>query len=202
MPFPRQTLYLVRHGETLWNAEGRIQGQGDSELTAHGIEQARAYGRTLARQLGNGPPFLMIRSPLGRVRHTADLMLETLAPMITEVRIDDRLKEIAYGTWEGSTHKEIAAADPATFAARSADPWRVAPPGAESYADLQARVVGWFRSVGDEPRVVAVAHGGVMRALLGHLKELTPQETVRHEAPQDAFFRIEDGFVTRIPSAP
>ena len=65
---PEQILYLVRHGETTWNREGRMQGQGDSPLTERGIEQARRIGRTLERLLDGRMPAVMVTSPLGRAR--------------------------------------------------------------------------------------------------------------------------------------
>ena len=72
-----QIIYLIRHGETTWNREGRVQGHLDSPLTERGIAQAKAAGRTL-RPLLNGENFLLLTSPLGRARQTAALVLRQL----------------------------------------------------------------------------------------------------------------------------
>ncbi|MBL8705407.1 MAG: histidine phosphatase family protein, partial [Rhodospirillales bacterium] len=64
-------IYLLRHGETLWNAEGRIQGQRDSVLSPRGERQASAMGRRLAGLLNGRADVALVSSPLGRTRQTA-----------------------------------------------------------------------------------------------------------------------------------
>jgi broad specificity phosphatase PhoE len=191
-------LYLVRHGETAWNREGRVQGHLDSPLTARGIVQARQVGATLAALLEGEQPVALVASPLGRTRHTAELMLEALGGRVAAVRFDDRLKEIGWGRWEGLTRSEIAAREPATFAAHQRDPWTVGPPGGESWAMLSLRVAAWLESVGQEPRLVVVGHGAWGRALRGLWLGQGPEATLALEQPQDAIFRLATGTVARI----
>ncbi len=78
--------------------------------------------------------------------------------------IDDRLREIGYGDWEGSTLAQMQALDPELFARRQAEKWTVAPPGGETYASVQARMLDWYDQLLVD--TVAVAHGGTARALM------------------------------------
>jgi probable phosphoglycerate mutase len=78
--------------------------------------------------------------------------------------LDDRLREIGYGQWEGSTLAEIEARDPELFAQRQLEKWTVSPPGGESYVSVQARMQSWYDSLRED--TVAVAHGGTARALM------------------------------------
>jgi broad specificity phosphatase PhoE len=192
------TLYLVRHGETAWNREGRVQGHLDSPLTERGIAQARRAGATLAALLEGEPPVALVASPLGRTRHTTALMLEALGGRIAEVRFDDRLKEIGWGRWEGLTRPEIAAREPAAFAAHERDPWSVAPPEGESWAMLSLRVGGWLESLAPEVPLVVVGHGAWGRALRGLYLRQGSAATLALEQPQDAIFRLAAGTAARV----
>ena len=87
--------------------------------------------------------------------------------------IDDRLREIGYGVWEGSTLAEMQAADPVFFARRLTDKWPVAPEGGETYEAVQARMRDWYAQLTAD--TVAVAHGGTARALMVALGFETPQ---------------------------
>jgi probable phosphoglycerate mutase len=78
--------------------------------------------------------------------------------------IDDRLREIGYGDWEGSTLAQMQASDPELFARRQAEKWTVAPPDGETYASVQARMLDWYDQLLVD--TVAVAHGGTARALM------------------------------------
>lgn len=192
------TLYLVRHGETAWNREGRVQGHLDSPLTGRGIAQARRAGATLADLLEGEPPVALAASPLGRTRQTVELMLEALGGRIAAVRFDDRLKEIGWGRWEGLTRPEIVAREPAAFAAHQRDPWTVPPPGGESWDMLSLRVAGWLESLDPDVPLVVVGHGAWGRALRGLYLRQGPAATLALEQPQDAIFRLAAGTAARI----
>ena len=100
-------LYMLRHGETAWNTERRMQGTKDSPLTARGRQQAVAMGRTLKRELASEPgPTFFFRSPLGRARETADIIGDEIGLTSDEWRDDPRLAELGYGRWEGFSWKE------------------------------------------------------------------------------------------------
>jgi broad specificity phosphatase PhoE len=195
-----QTIYLVRHGETEWNREGRVQGHLDSPLTARGREQARRAGLTLAELLAGEPPFELLASPLGRAQASAELVLEALGPLVTNRRNDDRLTEISWGRWEGMARAEIAAREPELWRWREADRWRHPPPDGESHVMLADRARGWLESVAVLPRLIVVGHGAWGRVLRGLYQDLRPEQIDALDEPQDALFRLAAGTVLRIPT--
>ncbi len=105
--------------------------------------------------------------------------------------IDDRLREIAYGDWEGSTLAEMRASNPELFARRQAEKWTVSPPGGESYAAVQARVSDWYKELTAD--TVAVAHGGTARALMVALGVETPESAADLTIEQGAVYVFGDG---------
>lgn len=154
---------LVRHGETRWNREMRIQGQGDSTLTPAGIAQADAVARRLASSGAN----LLVASDLGRTRQTARPIAHATG---LPVRTDAGLRERSFGIFEGLTADEIAAAHPAAYRQwRERDPDFVIPEG-ESLRQLGHRVGRTLAEIAasdaaqDGGIVIVVTHGGVLDA--------------------------------------
>jgi probable phosphoglycerate mutase len=173
---PAPTIYYIRHGETSWNAEGRLQGAQDVPLNDLGRKQAAHAGWILAdlfvRDGRDRATLSFVSSPLGRARSTMELVRAELRLPPSDYGIDDRLREIAYGQWEGSTLAEMQAADPELFERRQLEKWTVAPPGGESYVAVQARMQSWYDQLRED--TVAVAHGGTARALMVALGIETP----------------------------
>lgn len=182
-------LYFVRHGETQWNVEGRLQGQRDVTLNALGRRQAAECGMILRALLARDglSPYQMhfVSSPLSRARETMERVREGLGLDRAAYRTDARLAELSFGTWEGSTLAELRVRDPARSAAREQDKWSFVPPQGESYALLSERVRTWYAEV--QPNTVAVAHGGTARVLMA-LLGIVP----RRQAPM---LTIEQGAV-------
>ncbi|HEX2126969.1 MAG TPA: histidine phosphatase family protein [Thermoleophilaceae bacterium] len=180
-------LFVIRHGETDWNAEGRLQGQQDIALNARGRDQARRNGQVLAGHLvaeGLDPAMLhYVASPLDRARETMEILRQVLGLPPTAYRLDDRLKEVSFGRFEGLTLAELATHDPAGFEAREANRWGFIPHGGESYAMLAERVAPLLSALAGP--AVLVAHGGVLRALyhllLGHSTEEVMTMPVRQD---------------------
>jgi len=151
-------LLIVRHGESTWNAEHRLQGQADPPLSALGREQAAALLPFL-----EDIPARRLSSDLTRAVQTAELLGLGGAPT------DPRWREIDIGDWAGHTLDEL---DPAEVAA-----WQrgeLAPPNAETFADLQARVAQAVDELRGED-VIVVAHGGCVRAATAHLTGADPR---------------------------
>ena len=147
-------LYVIRHGETEWSANGRHTSVTDLPLTERGEQQAR----TLASQLDPAHFGLVLSSPRRRARHTAEL-----AGFVGEQQpeIDDDLAEWSYGDYEGRTSAEIAEDVPGWTI------WSHPVPGGESADEVAARldrVVARVRESGVE-RAVCFAHGHSLRAL-------------------------------------
>ena len=173
-------IYFIRHGQTDWNAEGRLQGQRDIDLNAEGLRQAGAVAARLAAVAGPDLAEMdFAASPLLRTRRTMETLRTALDLSPDGYRLDPRLKEISFGTWEGSTWAEIRRWEPAGAIARDQDRWGYRPPGGtgESYAMLAERVAPAVTGL-TRPTVI-VAHGGVARAILVILGYLTIRDAPR-----------------------
>ncbi len=167
-PFPHRLIF-VRHGETPYNAENRLQGQRDIPLGARGRDQARAVGRTLRGRLGPDIDRLeaadaFVASPLRRTRETMEFARDAMGLPPSRYRLDAALIELTFGDWEGMTWPEIYARDPKGCMSRRADKWDFVPPKGESYAMLAGRLGPWLTSLTADSFVVS--HGGVARALM------------------------------------
>ena len=174
--FPHRLIFL-RHGETAYNAENRLQGQRDIPLNARGREQARAVGRTLGARIGSEIDRLeaaaaFIASPLKRARETMEIARDAMDLPPGAYRLDTALKELTFGAWEGLTWPEIAARDPKGVRARSEHKWSFVPPGGESYAMLAERLRPWLSGLTGDAFVVS--HGGVARALMTLIAGVKP----------------------------
>jgi probable phosphoglycerate mutase len=173
----RHRLVFLRHGETDWNAEGRLQGRQDIPLNAKGCRQAEKAGRIVARILGPGalsaPDLAFLCSPMIRARQTMEIARAAMGLPVHDYALDERLVELTFGEWEGLTWPEVKAREPAAASWREGDKWRFTPPKGESYAMLAERLEPWVASL--EGDAVVVSHGGVARALMAMLAGM-PEE--------------------------
>jgi broad specificity phosphatase PhoE len=167
----RPTLYYIRHGETDWNVEGRLQGQRDVPLNARGRGQASRCGdilRDLFAQRSRAPAsFDYQSSPLLRARQTMELARAALGLAAQGYGVEPALSEISFGAWEGFTLAQLHARDPQRIAAREHDKWRFLPPGGESYQMVAERMRAWYDGLAGD--TVVVAHGGTARGLIASL---------------------------------
>ncbi|NOJ38383.1 histidine phosphatase family protein [Bradyrhizobium australiense] len=196
---PAPVIYYIRHGETSWNAEGRLQGAQDVQLNDLGRKQAAHAGKVLAELLArdgrdkSALPF--VASPLLRARATMELVRGALKLPADGYALDDRLREIGYGVWEGSTLAEMQAADPVLYAKRLTAKWTMAPEGGETYAEVEDRMRDWYDSLRAD--TVAVAHGGTARALMVALGMETPASAADLVIEQGAVYVFRDGDLRR-----
>jgi probable phosphoglycerate mutase len=190
--------YFVRHGQTAWNVEQRLQGQADTGLNALGEQQAAANGRRLAGLLPDPAAFDFVASPLLRTRRTMEVMRAAIGLDPFAYRTDPRLMELHFGDWQGLTLAEVEARAPGSIAARTADKWNFCPPGekAESYAMLTERVRSWLEDLARP--TVCVTHGGVIRALFVLSGVLSPAEAAERDISQDSLFRLDEGGLAEI----
>lgn len=160
-------LWLIRHGETDWNRERRIQGQQQNVLSALGETQARRLGSRLI-----GEHFdTVYGSDLKRTRQTADLVFPG-----QNVVFDERLREISRGVLEGQRGQDFAGEYLEHYTAMQQDIYNFRPPGGENHFDVQDRAAAWLESLPRSGKVAAVTHGGVITALFRHalgVRELT-----------------------------
>lgn len=191
-----RTWYLVRHGETEWNAARRMQGQLDSVLTSAGRAQTTANGQLLAR-LGVDAVYA---SPLGRVRESLDLIAAHL-PLAAGAVFDDRLKEWSGGEWDGFYYDEIKQRWPEAFAAWEADRHNIRAPGGENFVDLHARASAFLADIAhvSGPRIAIIAHGYLNRALAACLSGFDAATVMDVRQANDAVLRIRmDGKGLRV----
>jgi broad specificity phosphatase PhoE len=193
--FPHRLIF-VRHGETAYNAENRLQGQLDIPLNHRGREQARAVGRTLGAQTGSEIDRLeaadaFIASPLERARETMEIARDAMGLPPSRYRLDPVLKEISFGAWEGLTWREIEVRDPKGVTARRKDKWSFVPPEAESYAMLAARLRPWLDGLAGDALVVS--HGGVARALMKLIAGIAPAKAADAPIAQGRALCFENG---------
>ena len=188
-------IYLVRHGQTVLNFEGRYQGRIDSPLTALGVEQAEAVGRRLAEiRARDGGDWRLESSSQGRARQTADII--AVATGLPPAKLDDRLIEAGYGELEGLTRPEVDARWP-QFIGLVGTFGRA--PGGESLEALTGRAAAWLADHPEsDTHTIAVSHASTGRVLRGIYLGLDLEAMRRLETPQDAFHLLAGGRLERI----
>ena len=196
MPEFPYRLIFVRHGETAYNAENRLQGQLDIPLNARGREQARAIGGTLRNLVGREIDRLeearaFFASPLERARETMEIARDAMGLTPERYRLDPVLKELSFGVWEGLTWSEIEIKDPKGLRARREDRWGFAPGGGESYAMLAERLHPWLEGLSEHAFVIS--HGGVARVLMALIAGIPQAKAVRTPIIQGRAIVFENG---------
>lgn len=185
-------IYVVRHGQTDWNVEHRLQGQADTDLNDTGRRQASENGRKLAALIGDAKAsFDYVSSPMLRTRETMELLRSAMGQDPAGYRTDDRLVELNFGNWQGFTYPELETRYPGASRARGKDKWDFTPPGsgAESYQKLLSRVQPVFQAM--ERDTVCVTHGGVIRCLFRMIAGASKDEAASLEIPQDRVLRVQ-----------
>lgn len=166
--------YIARHGETVFNAARRLQGDHThTPLTRAGFIQAEAMGAALRAMLGPKPALDLWASPTGRALQTLAIIAEQLELDWHGAHTDARLVEIDTGSWGGRYYADVIAehgsiVDPATGLLKPA-------PDGEDYARIAARVSGWLADTDDAPRDrLVIMHGISSRVLRGVMTGLAP----------------------------
>jgi broad specificity phosphatase PhoE len=196
---PPPTIYYMRHGETDWNVERRLQGQQDIPLNARGRAQGAHCGeilRNLFAHEGRDPAALdYVSSPLGRARETMELARAGLGLPPDGYVSEPRLMEICFGRWEGFTIAELHTRDSQGIAAREHDKWHYVPPGGESYKMVAARMRDWYDSLRHD--TVVAAHGGTARGLMASLGIAKPAAAPLIDIAQGVVYVFEGERLTR-----
>jgi broad specificity phosphatase PhoE len=185
-------IYLVRHGETEWNAQGRFQGQMDSPLTRNGREQAEHIGRRLADVVAKDTQ--MHVSPLGRTRQTADILRQFRrypAPVF-----EARLQEVTVGSWDGLTFSDIDGLWPGRLDGSTAFDWYFRAPDGERFEAAVSRIQAWLEEL--DGSVIAVSHGLLGRLVRGVYLGLPQAEALCLPVPQDVIWHLRGGQVRAI----
>ena len=184
-------LFLVRHGEGVWNAEQRLQGQGDPPLSAHGRYQARA----LAEVFSARPLAAVYCSQLARARETARCIA---APHHLCPRAIAAAGEVNLGAWQGQSPANMSVDTRESYHAWLANPSAVQPPGGEALEEACSRVASAVDALVSEHRgatVLLVTHSIIGRVLLCHLLgaglELVPR--LKLKTASISLVRLHDG---------
>jgi|HubBroStandDraft_1064217.scaffolds.fasta_scaffold00015_102 broad specificity phosphatase PhoE len=193
-------LYVLRHGETLWNRERRFQGRLDSALTERGRDQARRYGLTLRRLLGERMPDLAA-SPLGRAVETMRLACDAAGWDPGRCRLDPDLREISLGDYDGLTAAEIPNFEALRARHAAFDSFFFHCPGGESWDEAVARLDRALARFDPAAETVVFLHGVSGKLLRGRALGLEPASILALDTPQDAFHRLDGSRAERVAAA-
>lgn len=195
--------FIARHGETVFNAAARMQGEtAHTPLTRAGFAHAGEIGEALLAALGPAPKLTLWASPTGRALQTLAIAAEHLRLDWHEARTDERLTEMDMGDWGGRFYAEIDAAH-GGFVDRRAGLFTCRPPGGEWYDDIARRLNAWRTDTAGEPgdRLI-VMHGISSRVLRGLLTGAPDRPgcgaPVASPLPQGSVVCLENGAETLI----
>ena len=191
-------LYATRHGQTEWNIEGRMQGHLDSPLTQLGVRQATRLGEALSHINFD----VIYASPSARAIHTAELICGNKE---VAIRLDERLREIRVGSWEGKLKSEIAETFPEAYQTyRQAPHLYKAVNGGETFFHVAERVGSFLNellSADEERRVLVVTHTVTLKLLMSRFEERSIERlwdppfihptSLCHVVMKDDIYRIE-----------
>lgn len=159
---------LLRHGKTVWNEEGRIQGRQDSPLSEKGSKQVHNWGRFI----GDYTIDLIIASDLGRVRETVAIIQQYCNPVSVEWK--QSLREQAWGKWEGKSFRELKKEHPEELATQIRAGWDFRPPGGESRKEVLQRSLPVIEDTLRKypgKRILVISHEGIVKSLIYHLAD-------------------------------
>ena len=194
-------LVLIRHGQSLWNAENRFTGWTDVDLSDRGVEEAKEAGDILSEI-----PFDVVHtSGLKRAQRTAEIIISRSSyPGEIPVVKDELLNERHYGDLQGLNKAETAeihGEEQVRIWRRSFD---IPPPGGESLKMNAARTVPYFegtimKDLEAGKNVLISAHGNSLRSIVMHIESISPEDIVSVEIPtgKPLFYKFEDGQITR-----
>jgi len=191
------TLFFARHGETQANVQGRFQGHSvDTPLTQKGVDQAHTIASIMQ---GESDPASLAResSPLKRACTTMEIVLGDCGLASNAYTTEARIIEIDLGAWDGLTHAQARALDPAAYELREHNKWEVpVPGGGENYADVAARAESWVNDLRED--TFAISHGAFTRILRGLFLGLTWKQMSDLDEPQGCVFRVRGNSVRRL----
>jgi broad specificity phosphatase PhoE len=191
-------MFLVLHGQTEWNRDGRVQGHSDSPLTEHGRHQALTAARILRDRNLPAGGLEIVCSPLGRTQETARIIASELGFDVAAIREEKLLKEISLGRWEGHTNAQVHSLWPDDMAGSDRYNWFFRSPDGETYDDVSKRLRKWLEANPNHDNLVVVTHGVASRILRGLYGGLAFEDAIRLEVARDAVFQLSNGRITKL----
>lgn len=161
-------LYLVRHGETVWNVEARYQGHTDTSLSEKGLQQAQKLQERFIRE----PIDAIFGSDLNRAAETARIIAK---PKGFNVQLTASLRELSFGDWEGLTYDEIVPKHGDLIHKWYENPEGITVPGGEPLSSMIKRTTEFIYSLtANQPEnsFIIVSHGGPIRAIVAKLNNI------------------------------
>ncbi|UWQ94165.1 histidine phosphatase family protein [Rhodobacteraceae bacterium M385] len=190
-------LYILRHGETTWNREGRCQGHLDAPLTALGRAQAAQQGRIIADHiLPLHPDIPVWVSPLGRAQATWAIAAEAAGLASRAFKSEPRLAEVHMGDWQGRLRADFLAEDPVARTHPNLFELSLNTPGGETYEALRSRLVECLHQV-NQP-TICVTHGITSLVLRGLILELSREEMADLGHDQGIVYCLNEGAEHRL----
>lgn len=181
-------VYLVRHGETTWNAIGKIQGKSDTLLSALGKKQAKQIAKMLATKKIRA----IYSSPLKRAIETAKAIAK---PHRLDIIVKSELREIDYGMFEGMTFSFIEKNHAKLWEVRRKNKYHFRPRGGESFEEMDKNRVKPFvhemKKLHKNDSIIIVAHSGTNRLIMGALTNLPVLEKVNIWQPNECIYSVE-----------
>ena len=187
--FYKKMIILIRHGETIWNREGRFQGRLDSPLTQKGRLQAKENGKKLKGIVSKD--IKIFSSPLGRAKETAYIISNELGINRDKIIFDNRVIEFDYGIFEGK--RKIDIIDTKEFKDREANKWYYKIENGESYEIVSKRVKSFLDTIIDEDEVIVIAHEMVNRTIRGIYCNYSKDKTLTLRQPNDTIYLLSGG---------
>ncbi len=184
----KKHLYFVRHGKTEWNGQYRFQGKSDIPLNDEGCAQAKK----LALRIGGWKDARILSSTLSRAFTTAEILAASCSGTV-EPRAG--LAEMGFGAWEGLSIFEAEATDPQKFREWKRNPFECTPPGGELFPDIRVRLSEVLDEAlaSESERLLLVSHGGIIRAALSLLLELSTESVWRMKLSNCSVTGVETG---------
>ncbi|WP_305418934.1 histidine phosphatase family protein [Photobacterium leiognathi] len=190
-----KSIFLLRHGQTTFNAQQRLQGHCNSELTALGQNQASTIGASLSKKIGNINQWAVYSSPLGRALETAQIVCEQLGIDSDNIVTDERLKEFNLGDWETCFIPDLVKQNPKLLNHRD---WYLSAPHCESYESVVNRVKDFLVDNAVPDHVIVISHGLTGAVFRGVYAAMSYSETFEQDLPQNAYFLLADDKISRI----
>jgi probable phosphoglycerate mutase len=190
MGYPK--IILLRHGETLWNREGRYQGQKDSPLTPKGEHQARENAHKILKYINNFDKLLIFSSPLGRAKSTAFILCDELGIHRDRISFDKSIQEFNFGIFEGKTKAFCQEHYADVFNEREANKWFYEIEQGESYVKVAERLKSWLMQFNNKQTLLVIAHEMINRILRGLYLGLSTEETLTLRQPNSVVFLLHE----------
>ena len=187
-------IYVVRHGQTVWNLQKRKQGQMDSPLTLKGVKQASLISSILKKELKNTADFKFVISPQWRCQQFSSIICENLGIDFSACIVEKDIREHSFGFWEGLTEEEIESEFPGMLAKRYSNWWEYVVPGGESYELLSKRVEKVLSRYYNN-NVVFICHEMVSKVLRGNYAKMDSGDILELKHPQDTIYKLTSGKV-------